>query len=961
VPFVAVLTVLGAWAERTREKKQQPSPPEAHVNTKVEHSSNAQAIGQLGEGGLVIGPGASLTSPVFNFGGQKIDGRELLRDRTSGSDGVLVVGDVPQEPAAFQQRVSLLGMLDRESEPRLSVVYAVTGIRGVGKTQVAAAYARRRISDRWRLVAWIDATDTASVLAGLAQVAAAAGIGVPGADAADLAAGVRHWLEADGKRRLIVFDNAVDLDGLRPFLPAGGAAQVVITSNRQAIAGMGTGVPVDVFSAEEALAFLAERTGLHDAAGGQELAHELGFLPLGLAQAAALIAREHLGYGTYLGRLRALSVADYLGRVEGDTYPHPTAEAIVLSLRSVEEADTSGRCGEVMGLVSVLAETGVSRRLLHLAASGVHSGEDEDLARVDAAVGVLADASLVGFSVDDAVVAHRLVMRVARERLAADGGLTSAVAEALIALSRFGEGMEEPWRDPAGVRELAGHVSALAGYTQGRLNADVATNLLLLRLGTVYLLNALGDSTGQVITAAEPIAVECEQVLGADHPSTLHARSNLAYAYQLAGRTAEAIPLYEQTLADRERILGAYHPDTLLTRNNLAAAYQAVGRTAEAIPLYEQTLADRERILGAYEPDTLSSRNNLASAYQAAGRTPEAIQLLERTVADSERILGGAHPDTLGSRNNLAEAYRLAGRTADAILLLERTLADREQVTDKDHPETLGCRNNLALAYMAAGRTAEAIQLLERNLADRERVMGANHPDTLGARNNLAGAYRDAGRTAEAIPLLEHTLAESKRALGTAHPYFFRTSVNLAGAYQAMGRVDEAIPLLERALTDVEQQLGVLHPDTLICRNNLAGAYRAVGRKAEAIPLLERTVAESEQVVGTDHPDTLTCRNNLASAYQDVGRLAEAIPLFERTLTDRERVLGTQHPGTLASRNNLAGAYLDAGRAGEAIPLLRRTLIDAELVLGAEHPSTNVVRGNLTALTRLRASGDGPA
>lgn len=54
-------------------------------------------------------------------------------------------------------------------------------------------------------MAWVDASSEASVLAGLAQVAAA-GTGAAGADMRVLAAGVRHWLEADGERRLLVFD-----------------------------------------------------------------------------------------------------------------------------------------------------------------------------------------------------------------------------------------------------------------------------------------------------------------------------------------------------------------------------------------------------------------------------------------------------------------------------------------------------------------------------------------------------------------------------------------------------------------------------------------------------------------------------------------------------------------------------------------------------------------------------------
>jgi CO dehydrogenase nickel-insertion accessory protein CooC1 len=100
---------------------------------------------------------------------------------------------------------------------------------GVGKTQIAAAYARRRIAEGWRLVAWVDASEEASLLAGLGQVATAAGhLRAAGEDARVLAAGVRHWLEADEEPRLLAFDNAADLDVLRPFLPAGGAAQVIV-------------------------------------------------------------------------------------------------------------------------------------------------------------------------------------------------------------------------------------------------------------------------------------------------------------------------------------------------------------------------------------------------------------------------------------------------------------------------------------------------------------------------------------------------------------------------------------------------------------------------------------------------------------------------------------------------------------------------------------------------------------
>ncbi|GAB2580175.1 tetratricopeptide repeat protein [Kribbella endophytica] len=822
----------------------------------------------------------------------------------------VVVGEMPSEPIAFVERETVDRLAATSVASGIVVVCAVTGQRGVGKTQVAAAYARACVRDGWRFVAWVNAESGDTLLKGLANAARSLRVDDPDGDSTRSAQRLRDHLQTRPERGLLIFDNATDPDDLLPYLPAVGRTQIVITSTNLAFHAVGQSVDVEAYTRSESIRYLNERAKRNDVAGASAVAHELGDLPLALAQAAATLSRQrHLSYLKYLDRLRRLPVEAILGRTPGEAYPRSTAAALLMSIDAVESLDNSDMTGRVLAVFSLLSHDGV-RQAFFSRFRGAGAEPEIDAVLERCVAGSLLTWSVAG----DALIMHRLLARVLRDRShhGEQGGIAVRDAVHLIQPWLFDSTMA--WQRRTEGAELIGHIEALWEYgTLDNSERSLTWTVLQARTWAVRQLMAAADSTRAIDLAKDQVAAS-QRVLGTDHSDTLICRNDLAGAYESAGRLDDAIPLFEQNLADRTRVLGTDHPDTLSSRNNLAGAYESAGRLDDAIPLYEQTFADSERVLGPDHPDTLTSRNNLAYTYRSAGRLGDAVALLEQNLADRIRVLGTDHPDTLTSRNNLAGAYESAGRPGDAIPLFEQNFADRTRDLGTDHPDTLTSRNNLASAYKSAGRLDDAIPLFEQNLADRTRVLGTDHPDVLTSRNNLAGAYESAGRLDDAISLYEQNLADLERVLGPDHPNTLSAGNNLAYAYESAGRLDDAIPLFEQNLADRTRVLGTDHPDTLASRHNLSSTYKSAGRLDDAIPVFEQNLAEYERILGPNHPDTLTSRNSLASAYRSAGRIGDAVSLLAQNLADSDRLLGPNHPSTRIYRDNLASAKSAADR-----------------------------------------------
>jgi tetratricopeptide (TPR) repeat protein len=677
----------------------------------------------------------------------------------------MMIGDVPGRPAGYRERKELIAALGgARGGHGKPILTSVTGMVGVGKTSLVAEYARARFErDRWRLVAWVNAGDEDGFLRQLARAAAALGLKTDEAEPSAAGRAVRHKFETDGERCLLVFNDAGDMDLLRPFIPVVGDAQVLITTNRQAAANLGNTVAVGVFALQEAVAFLSHRTERQDPVGASQVATELGCLPLALAQAVAVVIERDWSFETYLRHLRDEAAEDHLRHVEGDHYQRGTAAAILLSLDSVEDSSAGRACGRVMEMVSVLSPEGVPRALLH-ATSIIH---DVD---IDRALGRLTAASLLNFSVNkERVSAHLLVTRIVRDKLMSEGRFATFCVDVGDALIKRAASVRENWTQSA-VRDLVDQIKALTDHMgsipQGT-DDKVTRCVLQLRLEQARFLDDLGGSPTRAIEAGIALVADAESFFGAEDRCTLTCRHNLAIAYQQAALRDKAVTLHKKNLDDRQRILGRRHTDTLTSQNNLATAYHDAGQYRRAIRLYEKNLRDRAAVLGLGHPDTCASRNNLAIAYQDAGLVEQAIPLHEANLELCQERPN--HPQVPGIplRSAASSDGEHTARMSYAIPLHESARADGQRIIRTGHPDFLGYQNNLATAYLEADRVREAVELLEITCEGKRQSLGHDHPSTLVSRSDLGAGYLKMGRAREATVLLNNALKDSNRILGS--------------------------------------------------------------------------------------------------------------------------------------------------------------------------------------------------
>jgi hypothetical protein len=872
------------------------------------------------------------------------------------------VGRCPLPADGFQDRVALRSAL--VATAAAAGTHVLAGDGGTGKTQLAAATFERARRDGVELAVWVTATSRTAVLAAYAQAFAATHLGGGSGEVERDAGAFLAWLAATDRSWLVVLDDVADPAQLSGLWPAGTTGRVVITTRRRdaAIVARGPVVEVGVFTPQESAAFLAAKLAsaavpadaLAEADG---LGADLGYLPLALAQAAAVIVNDAITCAEYRAMLadRTRSLAELFPcdlADSGDDYEYTVAGTWSLAIERADALAPTGLARPLLSLASLLDPNGIPEAVLTGASAQawVSSRVGGAAADIRRALRNLHRLSLVSHDPTDPA---RLVrMHALAQRAAVDDLPPPLLATAVRAAA---DALADAW--PAVVRDagLEQTLRANAAAIRDRHGAHLWSS----GMHRVALLagQSLGESglAADALAYFDELAADAHRILGPDHPDTLSARFERGYWQGECGDFAGAVAAQEVLLADRLQVLGAEDPDTLGTQANVAYWRGHAGDPRRALAETERVLVNQLRILGPDHQLTLQTRHNCAHWRGQAGDPAGAAADSEKLLADALRVLGPDHPETLDTSRNLAYWRGRAGDAAGAATALAEVLQAYTRLLGPEHPDTMHARDNLAEWRGRAGDPATAAADFERLLVDRLRVLGPDHPHTLVTQHNLAEWRGHAGDLAGAVATYRDLLRHQTRILGANHPYSLATRSNLAAWRGEAEGPATATALLESLLAEATEVLPVDHPQTLAIRHNHGYWLGRAGDPAAAAAALREVVADCLRILGPRHPETLNTRHNLAYWRARAGDQAGAAREFTELLADRLPLSGPNHPDVLETRHELAALHQQSGNVAAAAAAFAELHADQERALGRHHPQTLLTRGHLAELRGLTA------
>jgi tetratricopeptide (TPR) repeat protein len=663
---------------------------------------------------------------------------------------------LPPDVSGFAGRAAQLTDLDAlvrsaSRGPGTSMVAAIAGTAGVGKTALAVHWAHLVASEfpdgqLYANLRGFDIDATADPLDVVRGFLAALNVPAPRLPATlEAATALYRTLLAD-RRVLVVLDNARDTEQVRPLLPAASGCLAVVTS-RNVLSGLvaelgARVVTVDLFTPAEAVHMLVGRLGRarvdDEPRAVEEIITRCARLPLALAVVAArAAARPEFPLGTIAVELRdthdrwvALAVDDpavdvravFSSSYRGLTPPasrlfrllvlHPGPEVTVAAAASLA-AESPSRVRRLLvelAQASLISEPTPGRFVMH------------DLLRDYAAH----QANLTDSADESRAAAHRVLDHYVHSAHTAALRLDPHRRPIAIPPAVDGTVPEQPTDRSRAQQWFTAEFAVLKAVVDHTVAAGLDERTWQLAWALTNFLDRQGH--WHTLAAIEGAAAAAARRMG-DVPGEARAHRNLARAHSECGR-------HDEALAELGHALELYRDvgdstGQALTHLYLANASDRLDRHADALDHSRRAL-ELNRACG-YRRGEADALNAVGFCHAKLGQHRTALDLCHDALALFDEL--DDRDGQADSWDSLGYAHRHLGDHVEAVRCYDRAAALYRDLGDRHNEATTLA--NLGDAHHAAGSGEAAGTAWQRALTILEDL---DHSDADALRTKVTSA-----------------------------------------------------------------------------------------------------------------------------------------------------------------------------------------------------------------------------
>lgn len=715
---------------------------------------------------------------------------------------VMCINNLPEKNKYFSGRIKILqnieSLFNKENNDTICICQTISGLGGIGKTQLSIQYAYSYHYKYKTCIWFIDAENRYSIYNSFYDFVQCFNLFLPvNHNVMDLQRVIKAWL-SENRDWLLIFDNLEVIDTIIPYLPNKINGQILITTRNSRI-DYGTQLTLDVFSLQEAESFIKKRLSKNNECKleyykykdftekSSVLIKRLGYFPLALEQAAAYIKEVRCSISSYIKLLKQSGVD-----VFSDQYGSPEHyENIVTSTWNISFAALEKSSRQLLNLCAYMGADNIPVNFFVEMRNDLPTPLNEDLSKqltLNRVVTGLRTYSLTSGTAEYIHI-HRLVQEVIRKYHEFDNvnnrkktkwlQLDFNILEQYLPIS-----CEEPY-SASRFMQIAIHAESIAEY----YSMFAKTETQKLELANIY--NQIGQ------------------------------------CYDDCGIFDNAFNNYFSSLKIKELYLGKKHPDTAIQYDNIGLSYTKTGNYPKAIEWHNKAIKILESSLGKENLDTATAYNNLGLALIRSGNYDSGIDWYQKCLDIELKILGNEHIEIAADYNNIGEAYHQKGNEGMALKYLKKALKIKEKYLGCMNSNTAITYNNLGSVYWKCKQYDKATTYTKKALEIYQNTYGKNHPNIALETANLASIIADQGDKNNARYYYSKAIEINEKSLGLSHPETAKFIDGLGTTYLDEGKIRKALLcfLLAYKLLN-NSTLGRHHKDAIRVYNHLKNVYK---------------------------------------------------------------------------------------------------------------------------------------